>query len=571
MDNIQIASTLETIGHLLDILGENSFKVRAYENAARAIEGLEVGAAAMAREGKLKGIPGVGDGIAKKVDELVQTGRMTYLEELKSKIPIGLLDILRIPSVGPKKVRALWQELGVTSLATLEKACTDHRVRMLKGFGEKTEYKILEGIKFVAVNAGRFRLDQVIPVARTLLTYVRSAPMVARTEVCGSIRRWKETIRDADILASSDAPEQVIAHFLKADGIKTVLGQGPTKCSVVLNSGLQVDLRVVKDDEFAPALAYFTGSKEHNVLLRARAQRIGLSVNEYGVLAGDIRQKVASEEELYAMLGLAFVPPELREGRDEIDLAEKGALPTLVRREDVIGVLHVHSNWSDGTADIGEMAEKARKQGLKYMGLSDHSKAGQAYNNGMTEKRLAQQMEEVARLNQGWTDFRILMGLECDILPDGTLDMDAELLSKLDFLIGSIHSRFDMPEPEMTDRICKALGNNNLDMLGHPTGRHLLSRDAYKVDLERVIQTAARHRKMIELNANPSRLDLDAAHVRRARELGVMVSINPDAHSVQGMDDLEYGVATARRAGCSAKDVLNSRPMDEALKLLNRG
>jgi len=571
VDNIQIASTLETIGHLLDILGENSFKVRAYENAARAIEGLEVGAAAMAREGKLKGIPGVGDGIAKKVDELVQTGRMTYLEELKSKIPIGLLDILRIPSVGPKKVRALWQELGVTSLATLEKACTDHRVRMLKGFGEKTEYKILEGIKFVAVNAGRFRLDQVIPVARTLLTYVRSAPMVARTEVCGSIRRWKETIRDADILASSDAPEQVIAHFLKADGIKTVLGQGPTKCSVVLNSGLQVDLRVVKDDEFAPALAYFTGSKEHNVLLRARAQRIGLSVNEYGVLAGDIRQKVASEEELYAMLGLAFVPPELREGRDEIDLAEKGALPTLVRREDVIGVLHVHSNWSDGTADIGEMAEKARKQGLKYMGLSDHSKAGQAYNNGMTEKRLAQQMEEVARLNQGWTDFRILMGLECDILPDGTLDMDAELLSKLDFLIGSIHSRFDMPEPEMTDRICKALGNNNLDMLGHPTGRHLLSRDAYKVDLERVIQTAARHRKMIELNANPSRLDLDAAHVRRARELGVMVSINPDAHSVQGMDDLEYGVATARRAGCSAKDVLNSRPMDEALKLLNRG
>ncbi len=567
MDNTQVAAALEAVGNLLDLVGENSFKVRAYQTAARTIEGLDRNVALLIREGKLQEVQGVGEGLARKIEELVATGRMIYLEDLKKKVPIGLLDVMRIPFCGPKKTRVLWQELGIVDLEGLKRACAEGKVAALKGFGDKSQAKLVDGMNFVASHAGRFRLDQVIPVARILLDYVAHHHDVARASYAGSMRRWKDTVGDADILASSSDPEHVIDHFSKANGVRTVLGMGPTKCSVQLDSGLQVDLRVVKDDEYAAALLYFTGSKEHNVLLRARAQKMGLSINEYGVLKGDDRIKVASEEEIYKLLGLSYVPPEMREARGEIEAAEQGQLPQLVERKDLVGVFHVHSTWTDGTAAIADMAEKTRSQGFKYMGLSDHSKAA-AYAGGMNEERLSQQLKEVDSLNSRWTDFRILKGLECDILPDGNLDMTPESLAQLDFVIGSVHSRFDMSEQEMTDRVCKSLNNKYLHVLGHPTGRLLLHRDGYKIDLERVLQEARRCGKSIELNANPNRLDLDSVHVKRARDLGIPISVGPDAHSTQGLEDIEYGVATARRGWLTAKDVLNTRTADDALAVL---
>ncbi len=562
VDNIQIATTLETVGDLLDVLGENAFKVRAYRNAARTIEGLERAAASLAREGKLKELPGVGEGLAAKIDELVSTGKMAYLDELTQKVPIGVLSLLKVQGCGPKKARQLWQELGVADIDALKKACEEGRVSQLKGFGDKMQAKILAGIAFAVAHSGRFRLDQVMPHARRLLDLVASCPGVLRTSLAGSIRRWRETVRDVDILASATDAAPVIEAFAKSGG--SILGQGPTKCSIQLAHGPQVDLRVVKDDEFAAALAYFTGSKEHNVILRTRAQKMGLSINEYGVLKGDTRLKIKSEEELYTLLGLAYVPPEMREARGEVEAAESSTLPVLLERKDIQGVFHTHSTWSDGTAEIGVMAEKARTMGLKYMGLSDHSKAA-AYAGGLNEERLSKQMKEVDAMNASWSDFRILKGLECDILPDGNLDLTPEILSQLDFVIGSIHSRFDMTEQEMTDRVCKALNNNHLDIFGHPTGRLLLHRDGYKIDLERVLLEAKKARKCIELNANPNRLDLDWIHLKRAKDLGVTVSIGPDAHSPQGLEDLDYGVATARRGWLTAKDVLNTRSAEETL------
>lgn len=570
MDNVQIAHSLEVTGHLLDILGENPFKIRAYHAAARTIEGLEFPVQSLAREGRLREIPGIGEGLAKHIEELVKTGQCSYFEQIRQQVPSGLLQLLRIPTLGAKKIRALWHELKIDGIESLKVACSEGKVSKLKGFGEKTQAKIIEGIAVAASHIGMYRLDEAIPVARRVLAYVASSPAVLRSSLAGSIRRWRETVHDIDILASSEHPEQAIDHFIHVDGVESVLGRGPTKASLRLVGGMQVDLRVVNDDEFAPALVYFTGSKDHNVLLRSRALKMGMTVNEYGIYRDDKRINVATEEEFYKTLKLQYVPPELREARGEIEAAEVGALPRLVTLSDLQGVFHVHSRWSDGRSEIAEMAEKARKLGLTYMGLSDHSKAA-GYAGGLSEERLRRQMEEVRELNRRWSDFRILHGLECDILPDGSLDLNPTILGELDFVIGSIHSRFDMAEGEMTDRICKALHNKDLDILGHPTGRLLLHRAGYRVNLERVMEEALRARKVIECNANPNRLDLDWVHLKRAREMGIAVSINPDAHSLQGLEDIEYGIATARRGWLEAKHVLNTRSAEEALRVLHHG
>ena len=472
--------------------------------------------------------------------------------------------MVEIPSVGPKKVRVLWKELGITSVDALGRACREGKLSKLKGFGAKTEQKILRGIEFRQAHLGMYLLSDALPVARRLLAHLEASKEVVRASLAGSLRRWKETVQDVDILVSSAAPVAVMNHFVKAEGVAEILAKGETKSSVRLQSGLQVDLRVVTDEQFPYALAYFTGSKEHNVAIRQLARKKGLKVSEYGIFRGSELLDCKDEEQFYAALDLPYVPPELRENTGELD---GDALPRLISFGSLQGVFHTHSVWSDGTARIEEMAEKARSLGLRYMGLSDHSKAA-GYANGLNETRLRNQMREVDALNKKWTDFRILKGLECDILPDGSLDMEPEILGELDFLIGSIHSRFDMPRAEMTDRICKALNNNNLDMLGHPTGRLLLSREPYAVDLDRVIEEARKYSKIIELNANPSRLDLDVNHCRRAKERGVMVSVNPDAHSTKGLEDIEYGLATARRAGLEEGDVLNTRDLDGVLEYL---
>jgi DNA polymerase (family 10) len=564
MDNRQVAGVLEQIARLLELQDENPFKVRAYRSAAGTLEGLSTDVTVLVRDGKLGEVKGIGEALEQKIGELVTTGRLKYLEDLKAQVPDGVEKLLEIPSLGPKKVRALWKELGIESLDGLRKACEENRLSGLKGFGEKSQSKILEGIAFVCRHAGQFLLSDAWPRARSLLKHLREGGSVIRAEVAGSLRRWKEVVRDVDLLASSDRPAEVMKRFVAAPGVQEVIGQGETKTSVRLQNGLQVDLRVVTDAEFAAALVYFTGSKEHNVALRQLALKKGLSLNEYGFTGSSIKVELREESDLYRALGLPWIPPELRENSGELNAKKT---PQLIEYKHLKGVFHTHSTWSDGTASIEAMAEKARSLGFQYMGLSDHSKAA-AYANGLDEARLRKQMEEVARLNRGWKDFRILHGLEADILPDGTIDLDPKVLAELDFVIGSIHSRFDMPESEMTDRVCKALASDELDFLGHPTGRLLLSREGFKLDLDRVLETAQRYGKVVELNAYPNRLDLDAAHARRAKEAGVRLSINPDAHSIEDLENVEYGVGTARRAWLEPKDVLNTRSLDEVLQVL---
>jgi DNA polymerase (family 10) len=565
MDTRQVVEILETIAQLLELQDENPFKIRAYRNGARALESLPGDLRALIDQGTLGEVPGIGPALEEKITQLVTTGTMDYYEGLRKEVPAGVLEMLSIPSFGPKKAHAVWKELGVTSLEELRKAAEENRLAGLKGFGEKTQKKILEGIAFLQKNAGRYLLNDAMPVARRLLKYLQGCKTVRRVSIAGSLRRWKEIVKDVDLLASSDDAPSVMDHFVKAEGVAEIIGRGDTKTSVRLASGLQVDLRVVTDAQFPYALAYFTGSKEHNVVLRGAAQKKGLKINEYGIFEGSKLIECKDEVEFYKALGLPYLPPEMRENTGEIDHKKT---PQLIDFQSLKGVFHTHSTWSDGTADIEAMAEKARSMGLSYLGLSDHSKAA-SYANGLDEARLAKQGKEIDRLNKQWKDFRILKGLECDILPDGTLDLDPKTLEKLDFLIGSVHSRFDMPEKEMTDRVCKALADPNLDMLGHSTGRLLLSREGYKIDLERVLQTAKRHGKIVELNAYPNRLDLDWIHCRRAKELGVMLSINPDAHSTADLENIEYGIATARRAWLEEKDVLNTRELDEVLEILD--
>jgi DNA polymerase (family 10) len=565
MNTSQVVDILETIARILEIQDENPFKVRAYRNGARALESLPADLQTLVEQKKLGEVPGIGKALEEKITQLITTGTMDYYEELRKEVPAGVLEMLAIPSFGPKKARVVWKELGVSTLDGLRQAATEHRLASLKGFGEKTEKKILEGLAFLQKNAGQYLLSDALPVARRLLDHLKAHKTVRRVSIAGSLRRWKEIVKDIDLLASSDNAPAVMDHFLKADGVAEVLGKGETKTSVRMTSGMQVDLRVVSDHEFPYALAYFTGNKEHNVLLRQLAQKKGLKINEYGITDGSKNIECSSEADIYKVLGLPYVPPELRTNTGELDRP----LPTqLIDFKSLKGVFHTHSTWSDGTAEIEAMAEKARSMGLSYMGLSDHSKAA-AYANGLDEARLAKQMKEIDRLNRTWKDFRILKGLECDILPDGNLDLTPEILGELDFVIGSVHSRFEMSEKEMTDRVCKAIANEHFDILGHPTGRLLLSREGYKLDLGRVLETAKKHDKIVELNAYPNRLDLDWVHCRRAKELGVKLAINPDAHSTADLENIEYGIATARRAGLEEKDVINTRNLDEVLELLD--
>ncbi|HEX7898628.1 MAG TPA: PHP domain-containing protein, partial [Planctomycetota bacterium] len=405
-----------------------------------------------------------------------------------------------------------------------------------------------------------------LPVARELLARLEKFPAVRRASIAGSLRRRREVVRDVDLLASSDDAPAVMEHFVGAPRVKEILAKGETKTSVRLDSGLQVDLRVVTDAEFPYALAYFTGSKEHNVALRQIAQKKGLKVNEYEISGGSNKIECSSEEDVYAALGLPYFPPEIRENGNELTFHN---VPQLIGYQSLKGVFHTHSTWSDGKADIEAMAEKARSMGLSYMGLSDHSQAA-AYANGLDEVRLRAQMKEVDRLNARWKNFRILKGLECDILPDGTLDLNPAILGELDFVIGSVHSQFQMPKAEMTERVCRALANEALDFLGHPTGRLLLSREGFQIDLDRVLEVAKTHGKIVELNAYPNRLDLDWVHCRKAKERGVMLSINPDAHSTSDLENIEYGLGVARRAWLEPKDVLNTRELDDVLQILDR-
>lgn len=569
MDKKHVAAVLEEIAALLELQGENPFKSRAYLTAARAIEAAEQEPLELVETGALRSLKGIGEALAEKITELTRTGRMRYHEEQKARFPPGLLDLLRIPGLGPKKVKAVHERLGVSTLADLEGACRTGKVAHLEGFGTKTQENILKGIERLRSHAGRFLLSNALPLALELRAALASHPAVRRVEVAGSLRRRLETVKDIDLVASATDPAALMRGFTAHPLVAEVLAHGPTKASVRLVSGIQADLRVVADPEFPFALHHFTGSLEHNVALRNRAIARGLKMNEYGLFEGETLLPCRDEAAVFERLGLAYIPPELREDLGEIEAAERGALPALVEEGDLTGTFHCHTSWSDGLNSLEEMAAAARKMGYAYLGIADHSEAAR-YAGGLTRRQVAEQHAAIDRLNATFRDFRLLKGIEADILADGALDYDDETLHRFDYVVASVHSRFTMEAASMTARLVKAVSQPRVTMLGHVSGRLLLQREPYAFDLEAVLQAAARHGVVVEINANPHRLDLAWRHLRRARELGVPLAINPDAHSTEGLRDIAYGVGVARKGWCTKADILNARPLPEVLAFLAR-
>ena len=579
MDKTQIAAMLEDIATLLTLKeGSNQFEVRAYEKAAQAVSGLDGDIEQLTRAGKLKGVPGLGATTIKRIQEAVETGSIPFLDELRNSTPQVKLDMLRIQGVGPKKINAIYDNLHVNSIEELEQACREDKVAHLPGFGKKTQDNILQGIAFLTQHAGRY----LYPVAEEEAERIRAAlatlPQIVRLRVAGSLRRRRETIGDIDVVTSvaDDASDEerraIMAFFTSQPSVQAITGKGETKSSVVLRSGINMDLRVVKDSQFPYTLHHFTGSKEHHIPLRRRALAMGMTINDYGLFketsSGLELIPCQNEADIYAALGMAYIEPELREDMGEIEAAAGRAgqaLPLLVEERDLRGVLHVHSTWSDGKNTIREMAEACIARGLTYLGMSDHSKFA-AYANGLSEDALRRQGEEIDRLNEEFAGrLRILKGSECDILKDGSLDYADDVLASLDFVVASIHSNFNLPAEEQTRRMLRAIANPYVSIIGHPTGRVLLEREGYALDMDAVIEAAIEHGVCIEINASPSRLDMDWRLVKRARDKGMKIPINPDAHVVGGLGDMRYGIGSARKGWLCASDVLNAMPLEDLL------
>ncbi|NNG67455.1 DNA polymerase/3'-5' exonuclease PolX [Caldanaerobacter subterraneus] len=567
MDKKTVVDILNEIGLLLELKGENPFKSRAYYNAARAIELLDEDLETLVKEDRLKDVKGIGEALNKKLTELITTGRMEYYEKLKESVPPGLIEMLKIPGLGPKKIKTLYEKLGITTIGELEYACLENRLLKLPGFGEKTQKKILEGIQFVKQYSGHHLYFEAYEEATKIKEYIDGTGLVIKSEIAGSLRRKKEIVKDIDILATSKEALKLMDAFVNYDGVREVIAKGETKTSVVLKSGINVDLRVVKEEEFPYALHHFTGSKEHNTAMRHRAKSMGIKMNEYGLFKGDHLIECKEEEEIFSKLGLLYIPPELREDMGEIEAAEKGEIPVLVEEKDIKGVFHVHTTYSDGRNSLEDMVRKARELGYKYIAITDHSKSA-FYANGLTEEVLLRQWEEIDELNKRYSDIVILKGIESDILPDGSLDYEEEILKRFDVVVASIHSHFRMSKEEMTKRVIKALENKYTKILGHPTGRLLLARDSYEIDVYAVIDAAAHYGKIIEINSNPFRLDLDWRYIKYAKEKGVKFAINPDAHSVDGLEDVKYGVGIARKGWLKARDVINTYEVEEVLSIL---
>ena len=571
------AQILERIALLLELKGENPFKIRAYKTGAEVVESYPGDIMQLAIDGKLAGVKGIGEALRDKLHEMATTGKLEFFDKLRAEFPEGLFELFEVQGLGPKKIAALYSQLGVGSIADLKVACEDGTAAKISGFGEKTVVKILESIAFRDEHASEFRVDQVYAVAQTMLEALRDHPAVSRAEVCGSFRRGKETLHDLDFLCATKKPEEVIADFVRLPMVEKVIAQGGTKASIYTAGGLQCDLRAVSSAEYPFALNYFTGSKEHNVVMRQRALDKGWSLNEYGFTvvegkeAPPIPEEIYNEAEIYRALGLDFIEPELREISGEFEAAEHGQLPRLIELENLRGVFHNHTTASDGTASLREMAEAARDLGMQYLGIADHSKSSfQA--NGLNEVRLRAQIAEIHALNEEFEGhFRLFSGTEVDILKDGSLDFSDELLSELDYCVASVHNVFNLPEAEMTKRIIRAIENPHVTMLGHVTGRLLLQRPSYAVNIPAIIDAAAATGTIIELNASAWRLDMDWRWWRLAKEKGVKCSINPDAHSTRGLQDVLFGVRAARKGWLTRKDVINCLPLGEVEQALRKG
>jgi DNA polymerase (family 10) len=569
MTKDQVASALREIGTILELQGENPFKCRAYLNGARTLETSATDLTELVRTNRLGELPGIGDALREKITTLITTGKLPYLDELRASIPAGLLPLLDLPGLGPKKLRALREKLKIESLEALTQACQDGRLAALEGFGEKTATNLLEAIDRHANYKKLHRLGTALPAARTLLEHLKQSPLVLHAEIAGSLRRGKEVVKDLDLIASSKKPKEVMKLFVSSPNVEKVVNHGETKSSVILAGGIPCDLRVIPPDSWATALAHFTGSKEHNIALRQRAIDRGLHLSEWGLLKGKSKTplKLKDEKELHKALGLAFIPPELREDSGEIAAAEKDELPELLTRDQIRGCLHNHTLASDGQDSLSSMAHAAAEQGLEWLGIADHSKSSfQA--NGLDAKRLETQIEEIRLLNSKKPKCTLLSGTECDILKDGKLDFPDSLLSELDYVVASVHSGFTSDEKEMTQRIIRAMENPHVTCLGHPTGRLLLEREAYPLNIPKILDAAAATGTWIELNANPWRLDLDWRWWHKARDLGILCCINPDAHKTSHLRFLDFGVTLARKGWLRAQDVVNTRTLSQLRKLL---
>ena len=568
VDKQAVARILEEIGTLLELKGENPFKSRAYHKAARAIRALPGDLAARVAAGTLEGVAGIGEGLSEKITELVNTGSLAYHDELLASFPPGFPELLTIPGLGPKKAKALYEALGIASVGELEYACRENRLTELPGFGAKTQEKLLEGIGRRRRYQGRFLFPGALEAAEALRAALAEHPAVIRIAVAGSLRRCRETVKDADLVAAAGDAEAAGAALAGRPEVAKVLEQGSTKTSVILDGGLQVDLRCVSEAAYPFALLHFTGSREHNTALRARARQQGLKLNEYGLFRGEKSLSCRDEEEIYAALGLAAIAPELREDLGEVAAAASGELPTLVTQEDLRGTFHVHTVASDGSATLEELAAAAAERGWEYLGICDHSRSAR-YAHGLEIERVRSQWRQIDSINEAG-GVRLFKGIEADILSDGALDYPPEILAGFDFVVASIHSHFQLSEAEQTARLLRALENPYTTILGHLTGRLLLAREGYAVDQEAVIAAAGRLGVALELNANPHRLDLDWRMLRRAKEAGALIAINPDAHALKGLDDVRYGIGIARKGWLTAGDVLNTRSASEVAAWFGR-
>jgi len=568
--NNDVAAVFEEIADLLEIQEANAFRVRAYRNAGRVLRGLSTEVAEMLAQGRdLSELPGIGKDLAGKIAEVVETGTCAQLKKLRKHVPPALTDLLKIPGLGPKRVSALYHELDIHTMAQLRRAAKDGRIRDLPGFGAKTEQQILENVAAEAKQSRRFKLAVAAQYAESLVGYLEKIKGVDRVVVAGSFRRARETVGDLDILVTAAAKSPVMDRLVKYDEVTKVVAKGETKATVMLRCGIQVDVRLVPKKDYGAALYYFTGSKAHNIAVRMRGQKRGLKINEYGVFRGDKRIAGETEESVFRSVGLPFIPPELRENRGEIEAAAKGRLPKLVELEDLAGDLHIHTKATDGKNTIAEMAAAAKKLGLAYVAVTEHSRR-LTVAHGLDPKRLRQQMAEIDRLNAREPGIAILKGVEVDILEDGKLDLPDEVLGDLDLVIGAVHSRFNLSRAKQTERILRAMERPHFTMLAHPTGRLIPEREPYDVDMARVIRAAKARGCFLELNCHPERLDLIDVYCQMAKGEGVLVSINSDAHGTDGFANLRFGVGQARRGWLEKDDVLNTRPLRSLRPLLKQ-
>lgn len=570
MKNQEIAKIFNEIADLLELKGENPFRIRAYRRAAMQIEGLPKDVSQVTEEELIK-LPGIGKDLAGKIKEYLNKGKIELHEELRKEFPETFLTLLQVPGLGPKTAKLVYEKLKIKDINQLEEAARTGRLRTLPGIREKTEENILKGIEFLKRGTERRPIGRVLPLALDIVEHIKKKAPVNEIAIAGSLRRWKDTIKDIDILVTSSRPEEVMKAFVELPHVKDVLAKGQTKSSVIITEGIQVDLRVVEEDSFGAALQYFTGSKAHNIKLREMASKMGLKINEYGVFRESDNKRLGgrTEEEVYKILGLPWIPPELREDTGEIEAALEGRLPDIISIGDIKGDLHVHTKWSDGSHDLETLIESAKKRNYEYIAITDHSK-GLGVARGLDEERLLEQIRLIDQINNKLDRFRLLKGVEIDIRSDGRLDLSDDILKRLDIVVASIHSGFKQSKEQLTKRVLSAIRNPHVSVIAHPTGRLIGERDAYELDIEAIFREAKKYGVAFEINAYPLRLDLNEHHAKLAKEYGIPIVISTDTHLTQHFDYMTYGVSIARRAWLEKADVLNCLPYNELIKRLRK-